>query len=79
MALRSGYCDTLSVRTERDPALLRSLARDAGVVTYDKVLWDHSPALYNRSDFGANGYLECFCKQLKIELGECSRDVSLMV
>ena len=45
---------------------------DSNTLTYEKVLWDEYPHYYNQSNYGSNGYLQCYCKQINYVEGTYS-------
>jgi hypothetical protein len=60
-------CGTYSYSLSRDPAVMD--AADVNTITYQKVQFDHDWQYYNKTDYGSNGFVFCYCKYIHYELG----------
>lgn len=60
-------CGTYKVTLNTDHRYMASV--DANTITYLDVQYDHNWQFYNKTNYGSNGYLLCFCEQLNYERG----------
>jgi hypothetical protein len=60
-------CSTYKVSLSRDPLVISQL--DANTISYNDVLYDHDWQAYNKTNYGSNGYLRCYCEQLNFDKG----------
>ena len=61
-------CGTYSYSLDRDPSFMSTV--DVNTITYEKVLWDQDWMYYNQSNYGSNGFLYCFCKNILLQKGK---------
>lgn len=45
---------------------------DVNTITYEKVLWDHDWQYYNKTNYGSNDFLYCYCRELIYQRGSNS-------
>lgn len=58
----NNQCGTYSVSFDTDPVFMNGA--DANTITYEKVQWDHDWQYYNKTNYGSNDYLYCYCREL---------------
>lgn len=68
-------CDTYKVTLNTNQVYMNAV--DGNTITYLDVQYDHNWQYYNKTNFGSNGYLLCFCEQINYEFGTAAmRDYS---
>jgi hypothetical protein len=60
-------CGTYAVSFNTNPAVMN--AADVNTITYQKVQFDHDWQYYNKTDYGSNGFVFCYCKELLYQYG----------
>lgn len=56
-------------RLQFNPHLQRPLNAPSNVITYADVQFDQYWQYYNKTDYGSNGYLLCYCEQIDYDKG----------